>query len=143
MNPREELVDDLDLRALAVLVADPVNLGGDDGEYVFALRVGFGRTRSHHRHRALSGLCRTAGDWCINQEDITLGEALTESLRVIGKHCCACKNNAAGAERGGRTFFAKEHGVRLISIDDENDDYLARRAELCRVCAGNAAFTFE
>ena len=140
VDAREKLVDDLDPRALPVPIAEPVNLVRDRCKHVFAFCVGLGRTRRHHRHRALGSLDGTAREGCVDQEDTAFSKPLAELFGILREHRRTRNDNATLPKRAGRARITEKHRVGLFSINDYRDNYVAGRSKRSGIGAGNTAF---
>ena len=139
----EQLVDDLDLAAVAGTVAELVDIGGHRIERLANLRVGLGAARRHHRHLSRGSLGGAARNRRIQVEQSNFGQAPLERHRPVGVDGGAHHEHAAGCQRGGGTAFAEQHGFGLRGIDHDAHHHAALRGHFGRTSAGNAALGSE
>ena len=139
MHAGEELVDHLDLRALARPIAQAVDLGRNRREHVLARSERRRGARGHDRHLARRRLGGAAGDRRVEHEEAAPGEPLAEALGEVGRRGDAQDHDATGGHRGRGAVRAEQHAFGLLGVDDEDRDDAGLRTELRRARARNAA----
>ena len=137
VHAREQLVDDLDLAAVAGPVAQLVDLGGHVVERAAGLGVGGGGAGGHHRHFARCCLGRAAGNGRVQVQQAQAGQARFELHRPVRVHRGAHDEQAAGPQGRRGTALAEQHGFGLRGVHHHAHDHLAVRGQFGRAGTGH------
>ncbi len=125
----QQVVDDLEFRGIAWPRADVEDLARNGREERATACERRRLTRDHHRHRAVGGAARPAGDRRVDQHAAGRGDPRRQRSHVVGVDRRCDHDDAARRQCRRRPVRAEQHVVDLRRIDDEDDRDLTRGDE--------------
>ena len=139
MHPGQKLIDHLEGRARARLLAQLVDLGRDAIERRADARKGRGRPRAHDRQFTAGRTHGAAADRRVEILHADLGAALGEDARQIGRHRGAGHHDAAFGHGRNGAARSEKHLLCLVGIDDHGDHQIRILRTRRRVSRNRAA----
>ena len=134
MHPGEQLVNDLDRRALTDVLAAAVHLARDRIQH--RLQLGERRiiTGCHHRHLACGCFRRATGDRRIQHQQTARGERLAKTAGILRGNRRRNHHRRAGLELVSELALAEKHGLHLRGIDHEQQHRVELVGKTIRRC---------